>query len=636
MMRFGARHLWPVAVAVVAATLGEDSLSDCLDHSSCATVALLQSATRVQAHASRLGPAEPSGSATAAATAPPSFVVVLLDDLGRNAFNIYGDNDVTQAPAVAELMKLGVVLDRHYTFHSCGPSRASLLTGRVPGHGIWNDNPEFMVRTGVNLDARMLPAMLKRAGYKSHHIGKWHQGFYNRSYIPAARGFDTSFGYFAGNQDAFTQCAVCGSCYPELSTEPTSCARSFCNRTCPQEGLIDLWRDDRPAYGENGTYNAMQFANEAVKVIESNDGSPMFMYLALAQMHFPFEAPEEFLRDVPPGFDAGGRTLQAMLLATDRVLANVTAALKRKGMFDNTIILFMGDNGGTFEWYPHSPHPDDGSEPRNWKTYGVNNPSGSSNYPLRGYKYSLFEGGIRTAAIIASPLLPQELQGTRSSTMLHISDWYVTFCRLAGLTDCSDGLTSAPLDGVDAWQLLLSGESQRPASTWSGSGGPRAGEIMISTTRGNSGGGVLLSGEMKLLVGLSPTQTLLDIISQKAPGTAVTSTCISDGWSPQYPGMNRGAPQRPRPKEVHSASLSVVGSFCTPCWPRPCLFNLTADLSEENDLSSSHLDILEAMVTRFHELDKAMDVPNGPVFSKSESAFCSAIDSFGGFVGPWE
>ena len=125
------------------------------------------------------------------------------------------------------------------------------------------------------------------------------------------------------------------------------------------------------------------------------------------------------------------RYYNAMHFSVDRVFANLTQALTKKGVMNNTIIVVSADNGGTSEHGGQVP--------------------GSSNFPLRGHKYSFFDGGCRGSAFVHSPLLPAELRGTRSRSLLHITDWYVTFCKLAGLSTCEeqgDGIGAVIVHGL--------------------------------------------------------------------------------------------------------------------------------------------------------------------------------------------
>lgn len=121
--------------------------------------------------------------------------------------------------------------------------------------------------------------------------------------------------------------------------------------------------------------------------------------------------------------------MQAMLTCTDSVLGNLTGSLKRQGQWNNTLLVWSSDNGGPAYW-------------------------GANNHPLRGTKGSDFQGGVRTAAFVAGGLLPAAVRGTVLHEPIHVTDWYSTFCSLAGVSadDAAPGVP--PVDAMDMWPLL--------------------------------------------------------------------------------------------------------------------------------------------------------------------------------------
>ena len=129
--------------------------------------------------------------------APPNIVFVLVDDWGFT--DVGFRNPQIKTPNFDSLAKTGLLLDRHYVYRYCSPSRASFLTGRWPHHvHQWNPPPNAEV--GLNINMTALPAKLKQAGYSTHMVGKWHEGFFKSQYLPVNRGFDTSSGFLNGGK----------------------------------------------------------------------------------------------------------------------------------------------------------------------------------------------------------------------------------------------------------------------------------------------------------------------------------------------------------------------------------------------------------------------------------------------------
>eukprot|EP00666_Eupelagonemidae_sp_cell4sb_P007475 gene7475-23207_t len=176
-----------------------------------------------------------------------------------------------------------------------------------------------------------------------------------------------------------------------------------------EHGYKDLWDTDGPAYNKTGIYNAFAFTARAVSIIQQHDTTgPLFLYQAWQEAHTPNQVPPEFTVD---SIDFPLRqTYNGMVYCLDSGIGNVTAALRARGMWDNALIAFSSDNGGR----------EDGN-------------FGGNNYPLRGMKFSDFEGGTRVAALASGGLIPKARRGKVEKGIIHIADWLHTFCALAGV-----------------------------------------------------------------------------------------------------------------------------------------------------------------------------------------------------------
>jgi len=341
---------------------------------------------------------------------------MLGDDFGHN--NIGWRNAEIKSPAMDELAAGGVKLDRHYTYKYCSPTRSSFLSGRLPYHVNQNNlcNDEAST-SGIDLRMTLLPEKLRRAGYQTHMAGKWHGGARTAANLPINRGFDTHIGFLKGGEDHFTQ------------------------RSGP---AVDLWQGRGPAFGRNGTFSTFIYAGRAVELIEAHDPAvPFFLYLPFHVTHTPLEVPPqyEYNSSVYNNTNRDRSTFNAMVRVMDEGVANVTDALKARGMWDDTLLVWASDNGG---WVGNS---------------------GSSNWPLRGSKVSDFEGGVRTVAFMAGGALPAAARGTTAGAYVHVTDFHATFCALAGVPAADDVPGLPAVDAVDVWDALTAPAAGTAAGT---------------------------------------------------------------------------------------------------------------------------------------------------------------------------
>ncbi len=276
---------------------------------------------------------------------PPNVLVILADDLGYGELSAQGNPQIP-TPHIDSIAQEGVRFTSGYVSGPyCSPTRAGLLTGRYQqrfGHEL-NPGPEStsIGRFGLSIEETTLASRLKQAGYATGMFGKWHLG-YRPECLPINRGFDAYFGFLGGAHSYFDTVA-----------EPY-------NR---------ILRDARIVHDID--YTTTAFGREAAAFIEQHRGEPWFVYLPFNAVHAPLQAPPEYLARFSSIEDEKRRTFAAMLAATDDAVGVVLAKIREQQQEENTLIFFLSDNGG----------------PTRQTT--------SSNGPLRGFKATTWEGGIR-------------------------------------------------------------------------------------------------------------------------------------------------------------------------------------------------------------------------------------------------
>jgi arylsulfatase A-like enzyme len=346
--------------------------------------------------------------ARAQSAAKPNILYIVADDLGWADVGFHGAEIKT--PTLDQLANEGATLDQFYVQPMCTPTRAALMTGRYPlRYGLQS----FVILPeqsyGIPLDEKLLPQMLKEAGYDTAIIGKWHLGHADRQLWPRQRGFDYQYGALIGEIDYFTH---------------------------KVHGVTDWYRNDR-LLQEPG-YVTTLLGKDAVRYIEAHDPKrPMFMYLAFTAPHTPLQVPPEYLERYSSIKDENRRTYAAMVSAMDDQIAGVLAALQRKGMRDNTLVVFHSDNGGVKSAAFAGQIATKGDLP-------------ASNAPFRDGKGSLYEGGTRAVALAN---WPGRIKPRKSTEPIHVVDMLPTLAGLAGASTSG----AKPLDGKDVWSTISEG-----------------------------------------------------------------------------------------------------------------------------------------------------------------------------------
>ena len=289
------------------------------------------------------------------------------------------------------------------------------MTGRYPIRtGLWKGNLKPDEEFGLELNETLLPEMLQRNGYSTHGVGKWHCGMYTWNHTPAQRGYDTFFGLYMGEQNYFSHKNIG--------------LLDLRNNYYDKEGIfVDYLRQDLDGY-----YNTRLFTDESVNIIQNHDKiQPLFLYLAYTAPHIPYQAPKEDIERFGGHISGERKVYASMVSIMDEGIGKVVGSLKKRGMMENTILVFTSDNGA----YYHGS---------------------GSNFPLRGGKSSYLEGGVRGLAFVNSPLLQKT--GYVNTNLHHITDWYATFQMLAGDEAGQHKKAQLPLDGVNIWPSISQNE----------------------------------------------------------------------------------------------------------------------------------------------------------------------------------
>jgi len=340
-------------------------------------------------------PASPGGGK------PADILLIVADDLGWGDVG-FRDGGI-ETPNIDRLAREGTTLDRFYAFPVCSPSRAALLTGRSPMRYGFLQGPvkDWNKRRNLPLDEVLLPQLLQRAGYATSMIGKWHLGTRKR-WWPQARGFDHFYGHLNGQIDYYTH-------------------------EFPEGGLD--WQRDGVSVHEKG-YSTDLMGAEAVRILENRDKEkPLFLYLSFNAPHFPLQAPEDLIKKYAGVEDENRRIYCAKVEAMDRAIGWVLDALEEQGMDQETLVIFLSDNGAS-------------------------RVQGGSNGSFHSGKFTVYEGGIRVPAILRWPgRIPAGRVSEQSAILM---DLLPTLASVAHFTP-EEG---RPLDGVDILPDLEEGKTQ--------------------------------------------------------------------------------------------------------------------------------------------------------------------------------
>ncbi|XP_030369146.1 arylsulfatase I-like isoform X2 [Scaptodrosophila lebanonensis] len=385
-------------------------------------------------------------------------------------------------------------------------------------------------------------------------VGKWHLGHYKRIYTPLFRGFKSHVGYWTGHHDYFDHIAVEHNMWG-----------------------LDMRKGLAVAYDMHGKYTTDLVTERSLKVIaehNATDKGPLFLYVAHAAAHSgnpynPLPVSDDSVIKMGHIPHYKRRRYAAIVSKLDESVGKIVQQLEHYNMLKNSLIVFSTDNGGPAEGF---------------------NENFASNYPLRGVKNTLWEGGVRGAALLWSPLLRKSQRVANQN--MHIVDWLPTLIEAAGGKMALDNLTSTNLDGQSIWQALSNDE-------------PSPRKSVLHNIDDIWGSAALTVGEWKLMRGTnykgawdgwygpagerSPKHYDWQHVAKSQAGKALKAIKMFPSQAEQ---------QRLRAGATVNCNLNKTyvqqGTECKPLLA-PCLFNVRDDPCEYYNLAGQYPDVLKSL-----------------------------------------
>jgi len=399
----------------------------------------------------------------------PNIVVILADDLGKTDISLYGGRHL-QTPHIDSIGTGGVTFTEAYcSAPVCSPSRASLLTGRYQQRygfyrqpmsryprnrlemlvakymiftGDWrpdymNATPraEDIRRQGIPESEITLGDLLKGTGYRTAITGKWHLG-HEKFFLPNSRGFEEQYGFY----EAFSLYSPVDD--PDIINHRHDYFASQHIWGQGREGTCAVRRNDTVI--DEKKYLTFRIAEEANSFIQKNRKQPFFLYVPFNAPHTPFQAPKKYVQRFSHIKDKNKRIYYAMIAALDDAVGSILQTIKDENIEEDTLVFFASDNGGA--------------------TYT----GATENAPLKGGKFSNFEGGINIPLMMRQPGVVPGGKKNHEPTIL--MDVFATAVGAAGAILPGD----RNFDGVDLLASTVSGKKKAPRALYWKSGYNRA------------------------------------------------------------------------------------------------------------------------------------------------------------------
>eukprot|EP00039_Didymoeca_costata_P018020 m.331814 g.331814 ORF g.331814 m.331814 type:complete len:655 (-) comp16798_c0_seq1:190-2154(-) len=354
----------------------------------------------------------------------PNLVLMVVDDLGYSDMEFTTVGDVTgTTPTLGAMAANGTIMWNVYAQYQCTPTRSAVLTGRYPARFGMQENVLGEDSTlALPLEESTIAEHMRSEGYYPIHVGKWHVGAHRWKYTPTGRGFYKTYGYMFGGPDQDTKKA---------------------------DDYYDLWANREPDtenVGEGSLRTNYLFGNALYNyVVSAPSNKPVFLYFASQDPHNPMICDDDLQEMGRCAYmeESNRKIYCGMLNALDLTVQDLVAGLKETNRYDNTIFFLTSDNGGSTD-------------------------HGGYNWPLRGKKGDMFDGGAKQVSFIwaGDNVNYRPARGTWWTGPVHVTDFTMTLIRLAsrgpdGTGEYPQTLNNAyyPKDGIDFWDELVTNSS---------------------------------------------------------------------------------------------------------------------------------------------------------------------------------